>query len=87
MQAATASVIAAEVQCTTVPAWAPVACAIASLARSPSSSITKNSGSASATAPATAAELRETPSGVNVPRALTTSVSRCRSWVLMMRSP
>ncbi len=64
MAAATARVIAAEVQCVIVPAWAPVEWDRASLARSASSSITKNSGSASATAAATPAELRETPSGV-----------------------
>ncbi len=73
--AATASVIEAAVQCVTAPASAPVAAASVRPARSASSSITKNSGSASATAAATPAELRDTPSGVNVPLALTTAVS------------
>ena len=74
--AATARVTPAAVQCTTAPAWAPVTCAIASEARSPSSSITKNAGSACATAAATPSELRDTPSGVNVPLALITTLNR-----------
>ena len=76
MVAATASVMPAAVQWTTAPACAPVTWAMASLARSPSSSITKNSGSACATAVATPSELRDTPSGVNVPLALITTLKR-----------